>query len=192
MSNSQRSAHNATRLFHAPPPPPNTNHPPPHPHPAKAPPRHTKTTTHRNQPLFPPPPPPPKVSCPPPCLHPNEDKAYLQTVGFAELQNFHTHNLHRSQQYALAFIAFHLNFVQNIWLHNTVSTVSDCYNILHTFENYVNVVLWTRSMSSDVQAILFTSPTPLLLLTSPRRFLLVNKICLLQHINFTRCHSETE
>jgi len=32
---------------------------------------------------------------------------------------------------------------------------------------------------------------PLLLLTSPRRFLLVNKICLQQHINFTQCHSAT-
>jgi len=74
-----------------------------------------------------------------------------------------------------------------IWLNNNVCSVWGCYDILQTFENYVTVI-WTWSMSFDVWTVLFTSPKPLLLLTSARCFLLVNKICLLQHINFTRCH----
>ena len=169
MSNSHGSAHNATRLSYIFPPSP--------------PKKHLLWNSIFMQ-----------VHCEvvPPCLHPDEDRAYLRTICFAELQHFYTHNLHRSQHYALAFTAFHLNFVQNIWLNNNVSIVSDCYNILQTFENYVTVVLWTQSMSFDVWTILFTMPIPLLLLTSPRHFLLVNKICLLQHINFTWCHSETE
>jgi len=81
---------------------------------------------------------------------------------------------------------------KNIWLNNNVCSVCGCYDILQTLENYATVVIWTWSMSFDVWTILFTPPMPLLLSTSRRCFLLVNKICLLQHINFTQCHSEIE